>query len=55
MLINLEIENWMSYKGKAAISLSASREQQHSETLPSSLKRWPEQDLFWGSLLCSEL
>lgn len=33
MLINLEIENWMSYKGKAAISLSASREQQHSETL----------------------
>ena len=33
MLINLEIENWMSYKDKVAMSLCASREQQHSETL----------------------
>lgn len=35
MLINLEIENWMSYKDKATMSLSASREQQHSGTLSS--------------------
>lgn len=33
MLINLEIENWMSYRDKASMSLSASREQQHSGTL----------------------
>lgn len=33
MLVNLEIENWMSYKDRAAMSLSASREQQHSGTL----------------------
>lgn len=33
MLINLSIQNWMSYKGETKISLVASREQQHGETL----------------------
>ena len=33
MLINFSIRNWMSYKGETKISLVASREQQHGETL----------------------
>lgn len=33
MLINLTIQNWMSYKDDTRISLVASREQQHGKTL----------------------
>ena len=34
MLINLRIENWMSFRDPATFSMVATRERQHGERLP---------------------
>ena len=34
MLVSFKLENWMSFKGKAAFSMIASRERQHRDRLP---------------------
>lgn len=53
MLINFSIQNWMSYKSETNISLVASREQQHGETLASiqrlKLRILPIAMLFGGN------
>lgn len=41
MLIRFEIENWMSFRGRAVLSMIASRERQHGERVPTLSKYGP--------------
>ncbi|MDO4502184.1 MAG: ATP-binding protein [Coriobacteriia bacterium] len=54
MLLNLTIENWMSYRDEATLNLTSSRERQHMETLAKmpgfrSMKALPVAAVYGGN------